>query len=190
MTTMQQRLMLPPPSAMRTLAKDARGYPIPHILLIDKSGMPQFTINVHSKIVDCVRKKLCAICGKRMADGFWFVGETKCFTSVRGAFRDPPMHQECGEYALRVCPFLAAPSYLKPLDDKKLKPGTMPKGRMSPVQNVVGPIQPERFGFGRCTAFDFPLQKAFLVAQWDFVEWWHNGELVGAPEPAHASWSG
>lgn len=34
---------------MRTLAKDARGYPIPHILLIDNSGMPQFTINVQSK---------------------------------------------------------------------------------------------------------------------------------------------
>jgi len=180
---------MPIPKRMRTLAKDHRGYPVPYIVLIDQTGKPQFTINDDEKVKRCDRRKLCSICGKpHDRDGFWFVGGSRCFLHPQGAFLDPPLHLECAEYALRVCPFLAARRYTKRIDDAKLAPGATPEGMTLLREEFMMPRLPERFGLGRTLGYrrlsrrgDLPV---YVVEGWRYVEFWRNGEPVNAPDTA------
>lgn len=192
--TLEERLALPLPKRLRTRPCDKRGYPVPFIVLIDRSGQPQFTINDHRLASACITKKLCSLCGKRFEGGMWFVGGSRCFMHEHGAFIDPPMHYECAEYALRVCPFLAAPSYAKRLDDRKLKPENRPANMALVKVDHMPPNQPERFGLGCTQAYRLvnprPGERIFVVDRWDYVEWWRNGATVNAPDgpPADEPW--
>lgn len=185
---------VPMPKPMRTLERDSRGYPVPFIVLRDTSGKPQFTINDTRQVAAAQRKRLCAICGKRLEAEVWFVGGARCFIHPHGAFVDPPLHHDCGEYALQVCPFLAMPVYAKRIEAKKLDPRHIPEGLGLAFVPYMPPNQPERFGFG-CTA-DFELFTSerqgdlYRVHHWRFVEWWRNGERVNAPDwcPADQPW--
>lgn len=179
------------PRRMRTLAKDARGYPVPFLVMVDKSGTPQFTINDHAKVHDCISKHLCAICGKRfdrnamMHREMWFVGGSRCFLHERGAFLDPPLHLECAEYALRVCPFLAASRYMRRVDAKKLDPNNLPDGMAIVQEGFAMPRLPEIFGLGMTHRYRVISQGSspvFVVDDWRYLEWWRAGEPVNAPE--------
>lgn len=180
-----RRLETPIPKSMRTLERDARGYPIPFIVMRDKSGKPQFTINDFRMVEKCRSKRLCAICGKRLDGKYWFVGGSRCFIHEHGAFVDPPLHEECARYALRVCPFLAAPSYAKRIDDRLLKAKDRPDGVAIATVAHMLPEQPERFGLGLSRFFSIidTDQQGLLykVPRWDYVEWWKAGEQVNAP---------
>lgn len=182
LNTASTRMSTPIPKYMKTLERDERGYPIPFIVLRDKNNTPMFTINDQVKCEKARKGKLCAICGKRMRYGFWFVGGSRCFIHPRGAFIDPPIHYECGEYALQVCPFLAARSYSKRIDDAKLLPKNRPDNLQLLHQDHMPPNLPESFGIGHCTAYIVTENKLFVVPnKWTFVEWWHNGVRVNAP---------
>lgn len=188
MTSLEHRLAVPLPKRMRTLARDARGYPIPFIVVIDRTGNPQFTINHGDRLHDCRTKLLCSICGKRLDDGMWFVGGSRCFVHDHGAFVDPPVHRECGVYALQVCPFLAAPGYLKRIDDAKLPEGGLPEGMAMLCTEGMPPAQPERFGFGQALRCRYvrpsPGEVLHVVDHWHYVEWWRFGESINAPDAA------
>jgi hypothetical protein len=192
--TLKERLALPLPRRLRTRPRDKRGYPIPFIVLIDKSGEPQFTINDWRQVGQCITKKLCSICGKRFDDGYWFVGGSRCFMHEHGAFLDAPMHRECAEYALQVCPFLAARNYSGRIDDRKLKPGDTPDDMVMVRVDHMLPAQPERFGLGRAASYRLvhPArgETIFVVDHWAHVEWWRNGETVNAPDalPPEQPW--
>lgn len=185
---------VPLPQRMRTLRKDVRGYPVPFLVLIDKSGVPQFTINDHTKAFACQRKHLCAICGKKFERNpstfeyeMWFVGGSRCFLHSNGAFLDPPMHRECGEYALRVCPFLAARRYIARIDDAKLSTVDLPEDRALVRTEHMMPDLPERFGFGMTYEYQFltdniPGVGVFVVPDWRYVEWWQAGVRINAPD--------
>lgn len=190
---MLTRLETELPRRMRTMQRDARGYPIPFIVLRDKSGTPQFTINDVEATTECRVKRLCSICGKRFdrhpvtfKDMMWFVGGSRCFLHERGAFLDPPMHLVCAEYALRVCPFLAASRYLRRIDDAKLKPENTPDGMTLVREKHMQPDLPERFGLGLTYRFSYretlPGQGVHIVSRWEHVEWWKAGEPVNAPD--------
>ena len=188
---MSERMKTPMPKLMRSLEKDERGYPIPFLVLRDKSGQPQFTINDHTKARQCVTKRLCAICGKRMSDGYWFVGGIRCFLHEFGAFIDPPLHYECAEYALKVCPFLALPSYTKRIDSKKLKPENVPENTAL-IENLgVPPFRPTLFGLGMTAKYNLKFEPngsfIFTVNDWLYVEWWQNGQRQLAPETGIAA---
>lgn len=184
--TLGERLALPLPKQMRTRPRDPRGYPIPFVVLIDRSGQPQFTINDVRRTSACINRKLCSICGKRFDDGMWFVGGSRCFTHEHGAFIDPPMHHACAEYALRVCPFLAAPSYAKRIDDRKLKPANMPDDMALARVDHMPPSQPERFGLGCTRAYRLvhpgPGETIFVIDRWEYIEWWRDGVTINAPD--------
>lgn len=184
--TLQDRLALPLPKRLRTRPRDPRGYPIPFIVMIDRSGQAQFTINDVDRVNACIGKRLCSICGKRFENGLWFVGGARCFMHPQGAFLDPPMHHECAEYALRVCPFLAAPSYAKRIDTGKLKAGSVPVGVAIVRTDYMPASQPERFGLGCTQGYQVvkprPGEIVFVADKWNYVEWWRNGVTVGAPD--------
>jgi hypothetical protein len=60
-----------------------------------------------------IAKDLCSICGQPLHRGRWFIGGEKSAFDPHGAYLDPAMHAECARYALRVCPYLASPTYSK-----------------------------------------------------------------------------
>lgn len=180
----QDRMAVPIPRLMRTLERDERGYPVPFLVWRDKDKRPHFTINDHTKIARCQRRFLCAICGKRMKDGYWFIGGARCFLHRLGAFLDPPVHLDCGEYALAVCPFLAARSYTKRIDARTVRPGTVPDDIALVRHEGMLPLLPGRFGLGLATSYRLTTTGAHVVDDWQYVEWWRNGERCEAPASA------
>jgi hypothetical protein len=189
------RLSTPIPKLMRTNPRDHRGFAVPYIALIDRSGRPQFTINDSRKTEEARRKRLCSLCGKRLPRSVWFIGGSRCFMHPHGGFVDGPVHEECGAYAIRVCPFLAAPSYGKRIDDRLLAADAHPEGMgLATIPHML-PDRPERFGFGETSDYEafFAAHQGWLYRAhtWDYVSWWRNGVEVNAPEviPEDKPWS-
>jgi hypothetical protein len=113
---------VPIPERMRLLPRDRRGYPVPFIVMRDNDGKPHFTINDEDRRRFVLKNDRCPLCNHGLFRGRWYVGGPRCAFDPRGAYLDPPMHHECAEYALQVCPYLAAPNYSKRIDDKTLDP--------------------------------------------------------------------
>jgi hypothetical protein len=105
---------------MLRLKRDARGYPIPWIVLEDGDGH-HFTVNDINRVFLCIKRDLCGICAHRLYKGRWFVGGPLAAFDERGAYLDPPLHHECATYALRVCPYLALPSYRGRIEGRTVK---------------------------------------------------------------------
>lgn len=188
----QRRLQTPLPQTMRTLPRDARGYPIPFIVMRDKTGTPMFTINDARRTADCRAKHLCAVCGKKLLRHpisqryeMWFVGGSRCFLHEHGAFLDPPVHMACAEYALRVCPFLTASRWTDRIDDKKLNKANMPTGLTVISAEYMPPALPERFGLGKVYDYQYittgPGTGIYKVDTWAYVEFWQAG--IPCPPP-------
>ena len=84
------------PPGIARLPRDARGYPVPVIVLIDKTGTPQFTINDVTKVAACLAEHRCSICGRRFdrhpvtqRHEMWFVGGS-LIAIARFRFARPP----------------------------------------------------------------------------------------------------
>jgi hypothetical protein len=106
---------------MRGLARDARGLPIPATVWRDKAGRPHFTINDFTIAGRLLIEDRCGICGTALLRVRWFVGGPLSAFHPHGAYYDLPMHRGCMHYALRVCPYLAAPVYSKRVDAKTVQ---------------------------------------------------------------------
>jgi hypothetical protein len=109
---------VPVPPQMAHLPRDPRGFPIFVMAYRDDDGRAHFTINEEPVRQRVIRRDLCSICGRGLLRGRWFVGGEKSAFHPRGAYIDPPMHSVCAHYALRVCPYLAAPTYATPIAGK------------------------------------------------------------------------
>lgn len=171
------------PGRLASRPKDRRGYPIPWIVTIDPDGVPHFTINDYDKHFRAVTEKRCALCGHKLNGNTWLVGGPGAAFHKMGGYIDPPVHKDCGTYALKVCPFLAL-TYAKRIEDKTLR------GRddvLVAVETRVNPAQPEVFVFIK-TAGITPVDagggsvvlqpKRPLLA----VEFWRHGERISATE--------
>jgi len=151
----------------------------------DHAGRPHFTINDENKRQEIIQRDLCSICAQKLLRGRWFVGGPGSAFHERGAYLDPPMHDECVHYALRVCPYLAAPSYGKRIDARTLDPDHPPTILIDPT---LDPERPEQFVAVMATGQKFILGE--LVPGVPFVqfvkpkrpylrvEWWCAGEQV------------
>lgn len=102
---------VPIPALLQGNKRDKRGYPIPYIVYRDRKGKPQFTVNDAKLVRRCLFHNRCGLCGQKMGDVIYFVGGPAAAFHENGAFIDPPMHRECAEYALQVCPFIAMRNY-------------------------------------------------------------------------------
>jgi hypothetical protein len=151
----------------------------------DNKRQPHFPINDQEKVRRCASQKLCGICGRRMNNGAWFVGGWRCFMDPFAAFIDPPNHQECAEYALRVCPFLASRRYSHRVNFKKLDPANLPEDRLviSLPEEEMPQAQPELFGLGQTFNLMFipnsGKQDFFVANDWNYVEAWKRGSPTG-----------
>jgi hypothetical protein len=54
------------------------GYPIPFVQLIGPDGTPDFKVLDHNKLLDCIKRRACSICGHPMRAGtYCFIGGEK-----------------------------------------------------------------------------------------------------------------
>lgn len=176
---------LPPvPERMAHLPRDERGYPVPFVVYRDKAGTPHFTINDANRTDAVIRADRCPICNQTLFRGRWFVGGPASAFHPDGAYLDPPMHYECAEYALRVCPYLAAPRYAKRIDSR-----TVPQGLGEPVylDPTVDPTRPGVFvavmsigqSFG---GYNGPFRYIQPVRPYRRVEFWRHGCRISEAE--------
>jgi hypothetical protein len=132
------------PERIASMKKDARGYPIPHSVKW-YDGVPDFRVIDPEKWEDAVIAKRCGICGGFLGAHMAFVGGP--LSMENRYFTDLPMHRECAIYALKTCPFLAAPKFSFA---QKFTQEVQ-------VSTAVSDKRPERFGLG--------IAKKFKVVQ-------------------------
>lgn len=192
---------VPMPPRIASLTRDRRGYPIPFIALRDTDGIPHFTINDHMKVMHARMRKVCSICGKGFEvfqdsrgkrnptpenAGMWFVGGPMSAFHPHGAYIDPPAHRECHEYALRVCPYLAAPSYARRIEGATLDPAKLPRYMVGFVDSAMIPERPEVFVSVWCEDHIAvgPGGMYMKPAGVRAYQFWRHGERVPAQEAA------
>ena len=101
------------PPKMKALQKDKRGYPIPFVVERFANGVPNFRFYDEDRLKIAAVERLCSICGQPLNVDIWFVGGIKTANSPSGGYIEPPVHLDCGTYALKVCPYLAFSSFKK-----------------------------------------------------------------------------
>ena len=69
----------------------------------------------------CLIEDKCSICGTKLLPVRWFAGGPLSAFHPHGSYIDPPLHRDCLHYALKVCPWLALPSYTKGLELRTLR---------------------------------------------------------------------
>jgi hypothetical protein len=168
---------VPVPPRLAHRPRDKRGYIVPYAQFIDAKGEPQFKVMDDARVRDCLTRHCCGLCGQPMGRHVFFIGGHLCVQN--GYFYDPPMHRECAEYALRVCPHLARV-----------------KGRYGPIPEIAGArmvvgameatTKVETFALMHTSTFTWGRDRAGMVLikaalPWLDVSWWRNGEPVEAP---------
>lgn len=179
------------PARMRHLERDRRGYPIPFIVFRDDTGKPHFTINDEPAVAAVITGGLCAICGKKLGDNIWCIGGPKAAFHERGCYLDPPVHKDCGTFALKTCPYIALPSYKGRIDDATLKFGDASDRVIVKDESVV-PDRPALFVFSKTSAIRIREDDMNLYVHpkrpWRAVEYWKDGVQL-TPEAAVATMS-
>jgi hypothetical protein len=165
--------------------RDPRGMPVPFVVLKDQAGKHHFKINDTEKTVQCMMGGLCTICGQKMSvHDRWLVGGIASAFDKRGFYIDHPVHQECAEYALKVCPYLASRNYdtnktdLDKLQDKVkgaviLVNPTVDTDRL-PVFALIRPLQIMYF----TSKADRTDIKVKALGPYHEVKFWDEGEEI------------
>ncbi len=144
---------VPLPERMQKLPRDARGFPIPFVVLRDANGVPAFTVNDQGRVMLALSRQLCGICGQRMPrNNIWFLGGPQSAFHPNGAYNDGPLHRECARYALQVCPYLAISS-MKHRDGKALEDLGMKLGTIL-VDPTMDTARPPLFALVRTAAYE------------------------------------
>ena len=82
-----------------------RKLPIPYSVRILEGGVGDFTRVDPDLIDDCLKLRLCGVCGQFIEYWIAFIGGPYS-ASDSGAYTDPGMHEECAEWSMRLCPFI------------------------------------------------------------------------------------
>jgi hypothetical protein len=155
---------VPMPGRVAALPRDPRGYPIPASAYAE-NGAANFTVIDQLVSSRLFHYNKCGICGTLLGRFRALVGGAKSMQF--GLFTDIPMHVECAEYALAVCPFLAAPSFAYRRSQPKLDIEVQ-------VYETVSTERPKIFGLGVTTARPFLTRNGnewvIKVPSWERVE--------------------
>ncbi len=97
---------VPKPPQIAALPVDERtGFPILFSVQPPEGHPLNFRAVNPANMVRCGKERLCGVCGQRLAYWMYFLGGDQDRTDR--LFGEPPMHRECLEYSLHVCPFLS-----------------------------------------------------------------------------------
>lgn len=172
------------PDLMRKLPLDSRGYPIPYVVLNDDKGCPHFKINDDTKSDECIAKNLCTICGTKMdRTSMWLLGGPQSAFHPKGSFVEPPVHRECGLYALQVCPYLRYNNYGK--KDIMVKDGSFNKPLLllDPTQSMDRLpffvfVKISGYQVFRRTENGIPIKSIKPMKPYKVIEFWQEGIKV------------
>ena len=173
------------PPRIAALERDTRGYPVPYIVLRDREGTPIFTANDVIRVFQAIKEGLCHICGQELDDYPWFVGGpgSAYLNGPVAVYADGPMHHECMEFALKVCPHLLGrmTKSVSPIYAEKLH-----AQGIQTFDNTMLPGTPEVFV--ALQAFEFKPSRAGGTVQYVVdkpvrkTEFWRAGELMPKKE--------
>ena len=169
--------------------RDRRGLPIPFVVYRDTQGAPHFSINNVAAVDAVLDDRLCGLCGKPLKPReIWLIGGPGSTFMEDGMYIDPFMHEECGRYAVQVCPFLAARSYAKRVEGRTLKEGDL-HDTIELHDNQIAPPRPTFFVLARTT--DFSLVEShdgsghrYILPQrpWQELEFWKDSARITQAE--------
>jgi hypothetical protein len=173
---------LPIPTLMKRLPLDHRGYPIPFVVQRDDKGLPLFVANNSVAVWKCIKQRLCAICGTRLASRWWFVGGPGSAFHPNGMYFDSGMHGECMRYALQVCPYLATPARSRINDNTLAKLETRISDALL-VDRTHDPKRPPLFVAVMCSGQSLEpndMETPYLrpLRPYQDVEFWRDGQLL------------
>lgn len=168
----------PIPERMAHLPCDHRGYPIPWMVYRDLEDRPHFQINDHVKRMISIDYDLCSICGKKLFRGRWFVGGPMSAYDENGAYIDPPMHDECVHYALKVCPYLAAPRYAHEIGTRTL--GKHDRNTLVLTDPTMIDGRPELFVAVMAIGQTLTPGNEYVRPKRPYraIEWWRHGKRL------------
>jgi hypothetical protein len=154
--SLRQRLAIPMPPRIARLPRERRGFPAPYIADEHEDGSPNLGAADSVASAHCHRESLCSICGERLAQAerMFITGPSCVFGSDYGC-NDPPMHEECARYSLRVCPHLVAPS-----------------------SSVSVAITAPRYSCRHLDVFACGVANYWPHRPYKRVEWWSEGKQV------------
>lgn len=167
--------LVPIPDRMQRLERDRRGYPIPAVVLRDDLGQPHFTVNDTRVVQALASAGACHLCGERLGAHKWFAGGPCSALHPAGAYNDGPMHRECAQYALKVCPYLSrANAWSKRIDSKTIKPGTL-NAAIVFQDPTMFPDQPAVFTLADCATYTHRAGRFHPARPWREVQFWRDG---------------
>jgi hypothetical protein len=103
----KNRIDLPPlPDRIKRLPVDERGYPVP-FFVASVNGAPDFRVFDPLKMQQCVRERLCWVCGEILGRYRSYVIGPMC--AINRISAEPPSHYECASFSAIACPFLSRP---------------------------------------------------------------------------------
>lgn len=137
---------MPVPARLASRPRDARGFPVPAFALVRPDGTPDFRVTDVKAWERAARMRTCSLCAEPLGRHLAFVGGP--LSHQNRLFLDLPMHRDCAEYALQVCPFLAAPRFAYAEADKVHVEGVHVQ-----TSEVVSLQRPEVFWLGITTNY-------------------------------------
>jgi len=169
------------PRRVAALPRDRRGLPIPAIVLRDGNGDPHFTMNDAHVAERLAREGGCGICGEQLGAFKCFVGGPGSAFHPEGRYFDGPVHLDCAEFALRVCPYLAG-SYVRRIGERTLRPESIPAGAVLIAEDpTVHAPQPAVFVLGSCKRFSRDVAGHFIPERpWAQVRFFCAGQEIGS----------
>ena len=95
------------PPQVAALPVDARtGFPIFFLMQPPPGRVLDFKLYNPIHKLRCGLERLCMVCGQPLPYWLWFLGgEADLDNGVCG---DPPLHWDCANYSVQVCPFLTS----------------------------------------------------------------------------------
>ena len=180
---------IPIPPDLQGNARDRRGLPIPFVVYRDVNGDPHFSINNVVAVDRVLDERLCGLCGKPLKPGaIWLIGGPGSSFMADGMYIDPFMHEDCGRYAIAVCPFLAALSYARRVEGRTLKAENL-HDTIELHDNRIAPPRPSFFVLARTADFtlvgsDDGSGHRYILPQrpWQHVEFWKDGQPITQDE--------
>jgi hypothetical protein len=143
-------------------------------------------MNDDNKVEECIKDNLCSVCGNKMGTDMWMIGGPLSAFHPQGAYIDVPVHKECGEYALQVCPYLAVSTYngKKTIDD--IDAGNFTVDDDTKKMIFVNPTQSQDrvpfFVFNKITGYDVQRRgiARYIKPHKPYVEveFWNDGEQI------------
>lgn len=150
-----------------------KGMPVP-ALVMWVNGVPDFRVTDMEQWNRLASNRLCSLCGTPLKRLLWFIGGSQFLTNR--LFFDLPVHEECGLYAFKVCPYLALSTSSH--NTAKGLPGAPEWQMIVKYKAEVAAGRPKQMGFGATDGYiigvngDDPTHNLVQANPWLLGPYW------------------